>query len=308
MDYIIQTNELDYSFGQFKALNKVSIKVKEGAVYGFVGPNGAGKSTAIRTLLGLYRVNAGKVFLFGKDIRKEKIEILKQVGALVETPSHYDHLSGRDNLRIAQIYHGAGKKRINDVLEIAGLSKEADKKVSAYSLGMKQRLAIAWALIAEPRLLVLDEPTNGLDPYGIKEIRELLAFLNKESRTTILISSHILSELERFITDIGIINKGELIFQGSLPELYDISINKLVIDTDEAGRLMDVLGRMNYMPEKESEFSVRISVKNKGEIIQLTRSLVNNNVPFYGLRNEQKTLEEIFFDLTNKQGAEDEQN
>ena len=301
MNYIIQTKELNYSFGTFKALNNVSLAVREGSIYGFVGPNGAGKTTTIRALLGLYPVKKETVFVFGKDIQKERIEILKSVGAMVETPSHYEHLSARDNLDIARIIHRIDKKRINEVLEIVGLSKFAEKKVSKFSMGMKQRLGIAWALLAKPKLLILDEPTNGLDPHGIKEIRELLGYLNKENNTTILISSHILSELERLISDVGIINNGSLVFQGGLPELYDVSINKLIIDTDEPGRLVELLDKMKYAAVKENECSVKLSVKNKSEIIALTKTLADNGIPFYGLRNEQKTLEEIFFDLMKKE-------
>jgi lantibiotic transport system ATP-binding protein len=297
LEYIIKTSGLNYSFGEFRALSKVTLEVKEGSIYGFVGPNGAGKTTTIRTLLGLYPVKEGSIFLFGKDIQKERVEILKNVGAMVEMPAHYEHLSARDNLEIARIIHKLDKKRVNEVLETVGLCKNADKKVSKFSMGMKQRLGIAWALLARPKILILDEPTNGLDPIGIKEIRELLGYLNRESNTTILISSHILSELERFITDVGIINKGSLVFQGSLAELYDASINNLVIETDEPSRLLEVLEKMKYNGVKEGECSVRLSVKNKEEIINLTKVMASAEIPFYGVRNEQKNLEEVFFDL-----------
>lgn len=300
MNTIIQTNNLNYSFGNFKVLDSVSLDVKEGSIYGFIGPNGAGKTTTIRTLLGLYPVKKESVYLFGKDIQSERIDILKQVGSMVETPTHYEHLSARDNLEVARIIHEADKKRVTEVLDIVGLSKYAGKKVSKYSLGMKQRLGIAWALLAKPKILILDEPTNGLDPHGIKEIRELLGYLNKEHNTTIFISSHILSELERFITHIGIINNGSLVFQGRLPDLYEVSIDKLVIDTDEADSMLKVLSEMNYPSVRDSEFSVKLTVKNKNEIVELTKLLVNRNIPFYGVRNEQKTLEEIFFDLMKK--------
>jgi ABC-2 type transport system ATP-binding protein len=300
LEHIIRTSGLNYSFGDFKALNDVTLEVKEGSIYGFVGPNGAGKTTTIRTLLGLYPVKEGIVFLMGKDIQKERVNILKNVGAMVEMPAHYEHLSARDNLEIARIIHNLDKKRVDEVLDIVGLSKNAGKKVSKFSMGMKQRLGIAWALLAKPKILILDEPTNGLDPIGIKEIRELLEYLNKENKTTILISSHILSELERFITDVGIINKGSLVFQGSLADLYDVSANNLVIETDESARLLEMLEKLKYNGIKENDNSVRLSVKNKEEIISLTRALVSADIPFYGLRNEQKNLEEMFFDLMKK--------
>lgn len=297
MENIILTKGLDYSFGDFKALNDVALKVKEGSIYGFVGPNGAGKTTTIRTLLGLYPVKEGTVFLFGKDIRKNRVEILKNVGSMVEMPAHYEHLSARDNLEIARIIHKLDKKRVSEVLDTVGLAKNAGKKVGKFSMGMKQRLGIAWALLAKPKILILDEPTNGLDPIGIKEIRELLEYLNKTNNTTILISSHILSELERLVTDVGIINRGSLVFQGSLDELHEISANNLVIETDEPSRLLEMLEKMKYAGIKEGETSVRLSVKNKEDIVSLAKAMAFAGIPFYGLHNEQKNLEAVFFDL-----------
>jgi len=297
LDYIVETRNLSYSFGSFQALKDVSLKIEPGAIYGFVGPNGAGKTTTIRTLLGLYPVNNDNVFLFGKDMKNNKLENLKRIGAMVETPAHYEHLSAKENLEIARRIHGVEKKRINDVLDTVGLLKVADKRVSKYSLGMKQRLGLAWALLANPQMLILDEPTNGLDPHGIREIRELLFHLNKEKGVTILVSSHILSELEKLVTDVGIINKGELVFQGPISELLEFSVSKLVIDTDEPEKLMNLLAMKNFSPEKEGECSIKIKVKNKDEIIGLTKNLVKNEIPFYGLRNEQKTFEDIFFDI-----------
>lgn len=215
---IIQTRDLNFYFGKFQALKNVSLSVPTGSIYGFIGPNGAGKTTTIRTLLGLFEIPVQTVFIEGKDIRKERIEILKNIGAMVETPSLYDHLSANDNLEITRRLLDVEKSRINEVLLITNL-QNVNKKVKAYSMGMKQRLSLALALLSKPKILILDEPTNGLDPYGIKEVRELLLQLNKDFGITIFLSSHILSEIEKLVTHIGIINKGTLIFQGTLEEL-----------------------------------------------------------------------------------------
>ena len=299
-DFIIQTQNLDFSFGKQKVLDGLSVEVETGAIYGFVGPNGAGKTTTIRTLLGLYPVRESKVFLFGKDIQKERIDILRNIGAMVEIPSLYDHLSARDNLEITRKLLNVGKKRIDEVLNIVDLQKAKNKKVKAYSLGMKQRLGIALALLSNPKLLILDEPTNGLDPIGIKEIRELLQNLNREFGTTVFLSSHILNEVEKLVTHIGVINNGKLAFQGTLSDLYEISINKIIIETDETSRLAEMLERAGKKPEVKSEFSVGISVKDKEETKQLLKSISENGILYYGVRGEQKNLEELFFDLMKK--------
>jgi len=298
---IIQTHNLSFRFKDYLALNNLCLEVPENSIYGFVGPNGAGKSTSIRAILGLYPVENKKIFVFGKEINKERVAILKDIGALVETPALYDHLSAIDNLEITRIVRGAEKKKINQVLEIVGLSKSAYKKVKTYSLGMKQRLGIAIALLSEPKLLILDEPTNGLDPHGIKEIRELLLYLNQECKTTIFLSSHILNEVEKLVTHVGVINKGELAFQGKLAELYSVSINKVLIESDETDKLATMLKESGYVFHKENDFTIKVEVKEKPEISKLLYQITHNDVSIYGLRNEQKSLEELFFDLTKKQ-------
>lgn len=301
MSAIIQTHNLSFRFKDYLALNNLCLEVPENSIYGFVGPNGAGKSTSIRTILGLYPVETKKIFVFGKEINKERVAILKDIGALVETPALYDHLSAIDNLEITRIVIGAEKKKINHVLEIVGLSKSANKKVKTYSLGMKQRLGIAMALLSEPKLLILDEPTNGLDPHGIKEIRELLLYLNQECKTTIFLSSHILNEVEKLVTHVGVINKGELAFQGKLAELYSVSISKVLIESDETDKLTILLKESGYLFYKENDFTIKVEVKEKSEISKLLYKITHNGISINGLRNEQKSLEELFFDLTKKQ-------
>ncbi|WDV44918.1 ABC transporter ATP-binding protein [Clostridiaceae bacterium M8S5] len=223
--YIIETKGLTKNYKDMKAVNNLDIKVREGLIYGFLGPNGAGKSTTIGMLLGLIKASKGKVSIFGKDINKHRIDILKNVGSIVESPSYYPNLSAYDNLKISADILGLEYKEIDEVLDIVNLSKVRNKKVKKFSLGMKQRLGIAQALIGKPKLLILDEPTNGLDPLGIHEIRELIKSFPQKYGITVLISSHILSEIELIADDIGIIHEGKLLYQGTLKHLKKLKPN-----------------------------------------------------------------------------------
>ena len=211
---IITTSALDFSFSSGrKVLNDINLAVPKGSIYGFLGPNGAGKTTTLRLILGLIKSSGDKVKIFGQDLNKERIFILHRIGSLIEQPSLYLHLTARENLEVFRLSYGSDEKRIKEVLEIVGLSDTADKKARAFSLGMKQRLAIAIALLHDPELLILDEPSNGLDPNGIIEMRKLIIKLNQEFGKTILISSHLLTEMEKMATHLGIIHQGR--FKGA---------------------------------------------------------------------------------------------
>jgi lantibiotic transport system ATP-binding protein len=295
---IICIENLTFSFKDHVVLKNLTLHVPEKSIYGFVGPNGAGKTTTIRTLLGLYAVETGKVSFSGKDICSDRIEILSRIGAMVEQPSLYEHLNARDNLEITRTLLRVSKSRIDELLEIVGLTNSSKKKVKAFSLGMKQRLGIAIALLSNPELLILDEPTNGLDPHGIKELRELLAHLNKEFGTTIFLSSHILSEIEKLVTHVGIINKGQMIFEGTLGELYSASSNELIIETDNSDLLSAELSRIGFPNKKKNGLEVTVHLKEKDEIPAIIKSLVNNNCTLFGVKFEQKDLEQIFLDVT----------
>lgn len=218
-NYIVETKNLTKSFESFNAVNDLNLKIREGKIYGFLGPNGAGKSTTIRMLLGLIKPTKGKIKIMGKDIRKNRMEILKHTGSLIESPSYYGNLTAYENLKISAEILNINKNTIDEVLKIVKLTKWKDTAVKKFSLGMKQRLGIALALIGNPKLLILDEPTNGLDPEGIFEIRELIKTLPKKYNMSVIISSHLLSEIQLMADDIGIINLGNLLFQGSLDEL-----------------------------------------------------------------------------------------
>ncbi|CAH0122392.1 MULTISPECIES: ABC transporter ATP-binding protein [unclassified Paenibacillus] len=221
--YVLETNSLCKQFGGQISVDRVNLQIPEGSVYGFLGPNGAGKSTTIKMLLGLIKPDGGSIAIFGKPFPKARIEILQQVGSLVESPSYYGHLSGYKNMKIAATLLGVPESHIEEALELVRLTGQAHKAVRKYSLGMKQRLAIAMAIIHRPKLLILDEPTNGLDPSGIQEIRSLIVDMPRRYGMTVLVSSHLLYEIEQVADHVGIIHQGKLIYQGTLSALREQS-------------------------------------------------------------------------------------
>lgn len=234
-NYVVEVNNLSKNYKGFKAVNGVNLNIKEGRIYGFLGPNGAGKSTTIRMILGLIKSSSGNIKVFDKSLKQNRSSILKNVGALVEAPSYYGHLNAYENLKIWAAIKGVDKEAIDNTLNLVGLYEHRKRKVSKFSLGMKQRLGIAQALIGDPELVILDEPTNGLDPMGIKEIRNLIVDLAKNHNKTIIVSSHILSEMELMVDDIGIINRGKILYEGSLLDLkakYDsnLSLEDIFLD------------------------------------------------------------------------------
>ena len=219
MDYIIKTEQLTKQYKKFTAVNNLSLHIKKGSIYGFLGPNGAGKSTAMKMLLGLTLPTSGTFTIDGKIFPRDRLSILKETGSIIETPAFYGNLTGYENLDIIRRILGLSEKAVEDALELVGLSEFGDRLAKKYSLGMKQRLGLASALIGRPPILILDEPTNGLDPAGIHEIRNLVKSLPKRYECTVLISSHMLSEIELMADDIGILNHGNLLFEGSLDDL-----------------------------------------------------------------------------------------
>lgn len=231
MKEIVHTNGLTKRYGDFFSVNNLDMTVYSERIYGFLGPNGAGKSTTLKMLLGLVKPTQGEIDLFGSRVTaKNRLAALKNIGSLIETPAYYGHLTGRENLKIQQTILGVPNANIDEVLNIVRLQNQAGKKVSAYSLGMKQRLGLASALLSFPGLLILDEPTNGLDPAGIQEMRELIISLPKRFGMTVIVSSHLLSEIDQMAEDIGIIAGGKLLFQGSLSALHDLDKSKNLED------------------------------------------------------------------------------
>ena len=219
MDYIIKTERLTKKYKNFTAVNNVSLHVRRGSIYGFLGPNGAGKSTTMKMLLGLTAPTRGSFIIGGKRFPDDRLNILREIGSFIEAPSFYANLTGRENLELIQRILGLSKSAVDDALELVGLSEFGDRLAKKYSLGMKQRLGLAGALLGRPPILILDEPTNGLDPSGIHEIRNLIKSLPALYDCTVLISSHMLSEIELLADDIGILNHGRLLFEGSLYDL-----------------------------------------------------------------------------------------
>ncbi|MGA8263746.1 MAG: ATP-binding cassette domain-containing protein [Ignavibacteriaceae bacterium] len=299
MENYIETNALNFSFGSLKVLNELSIEVPSGSIYGFLGPNGAGKTTTIRALLGLYKTNGDHIRLFGESINHNKISILNRIGALVESPTVYEHLSGYDNIEITRKLRNLHRNRTNEVLKTVNLLQDAKRPVRHYSLGMKQRLGLALALLSEPELLILDEPTNGLDPHGIIEIRELLLSLQKEKGTTVFTSSHILGEIEKIASHVGIINKGSLLFQGTLRELREIGVSTVSIETTEYEKGLNLLIENNFSSARLNKKNIiETDVENKEDINSIARLLVKNDIPVFGISNSKRDLEQLFLDIT----------
>ena len=227
MKEIVKTNGLTKRYKDVLSVSNLNMSVKEGRIYGFLGPNGAGKTTTLKMLLNLVRPTAGEIDIMGKRLNATtRMEILKNIGSLIESPSYYGHLTGVENLRILQTLLDVPKKNIDKVLQIVRLDRQRGKKVSAYSLGMKQRLGLAGALLSFPKLLILDEPTNGLDPSGIQEMRELIKSLPKQYGMTVIVSSHLLSEIDQMAEDVGIIANGKMMYQGALDLLHEIDKTK----------------------------------------------------------------------------------
>ncbi|MCM1325221.1 MAG: ATP-binding cassette domain-containing protein [Bacteroidales bacterium] len=227
MKEIVRTNGLTKRYKDNLSVNNLDMSVKEGRIYGFLGPNGAGKSTTLKMLLDLVKPTAGEIDLFGRRLNsRNRNFILKNIGSLIESPSYYGHLTGKENLKILQTLLDVPKENVDEVLRIVRLDRQSGKKVSAYSLGMKQRLGLAGALLSFPKLLILDEPTNGLDPAGIQEMRELVCSLPQKYGMTVIVSSHLLSEIDQMAEDIGIIANGKMMYQGALNLLHETDRSK----------------------------------------------------------------------------------
>ncbi|EMB97544.1 ABC transporter ATP-binding protein [Streptococcus mutans] len=298
-NYIIETKQLSKDFSGEAAVNQLSIQVRKNEIYGFLGPNGAGKSTAMKMLLGLLQPTHGSIRLFDKNFDSNQIALLSSVGSLIEEPSYYANLTGYENLEIIQRLLKLPKENIDKVLKIVKLYEQKDKLVKNYSLGMKQRLGIALAIIKFPKLLILDEPTNGLDPAGIQEIRELIKSLPQKYDMTVIISSHILSEIEQMATTVGIINKGKLLFEGQLTELEEDE--KYLFETSDDALAEQLLMRKGF--ELEENQSIVLKDYNKTNIAAAVKVLVANDIDIYQVRMVRKSLEEVFLDMTGREGG-----
>lgn len=300
MNQIISTHNLSKRYDGTYRVKNVNLTVNEGDIYGFLGPNGAGKSTTLKMILGLARPTEGKVTVFGKDLGANRRLILNQTGSLIESPSYYGHLTGLENMRVIQRLRDVPDKNVIEALKIVRLEKQKDKKVGQYSLGMKQRLGIAMALLSFPKLLVLDEPTNGLDPAGIGEIRELIKSLPQRYEMTVLISSHLLSEIEQMATSVGIINDGMMMFQGSMEVLKNKNRPTILLKTQNNKLAQELLFQKGFSPTQHGDFLVFESLTDE-QVAQANRSLVSANIDVLRIEEHKKNLESIFLDITGKE-------
>lgn len=297
---IIQTHDLCKQYGNALRVSHLNLNVPEGSIYGFLGPNGAGKSTTLKMILGLVRPTAGSIRVLGKDMdNSNRLSVLRQVGSLIESPSYYGHLTGEENLRIVQTLRGIPEKNIREVLQIVRLDGQREKKVAQYSLGMKQRLGLAAALLGYPKLLILDEPTNGLDPAGIQEMRELICDLPGRFGMTVVVSSHLLSEIDQMANHVAIIREGELVFQDSLEALHGRSRHHLALRTTNNAIARRLLAEQSVPCEEENGYLI-LPILSDEVAAQLTGFLAGNRLGIVRLEERQKSLEDIFLDLTGK--------
>jgi ABC-type multidrug transport system ATPase subunit len=299
---IIEVKNLSKQFKELKAVDDLSINVFTGDVFGFLGPNGAGKSTTIRMLLTLISPSKGEIKIFGKSLKENRIEILRKIGAIVEKPDFYGFLSAYKNLEIlAKLSEvESPQKRIMDVLALVGLDKRFKSKVKTFSHGMKQRLGIAQALLHNPELVILDEPTTGLDPQGMKEIRDLIIHLSKDQKKTIFLSSHILYEVEMVADRMIIINNGSTQVEGYVEELLNRNDLKVTFEVDDTHRVLELLNNTQWLKKLNSETKNRVifSLKNT-EIAELNKYLVENKISVSAVI-PTRSLEEYFLQMTEK--------
>lgn len=298
-EMVIETNALTRRYGKRTAVDRVDLCVPRGEIYGFLGPNGAGKTTTIRMLLGLIRPTAGTVRLFGENFHRHRMSVLRRVGSLVESPSYYGHLTGAENLEVVRRLLGAPKKRIAEALEIVRLTEAADRPVKGYSLGMKQRLGIAMALLGHPELLILDEPTNGLDPAGIQEMRRLIKDMPRKYGMTVLVSSHLLSEIDQIATQVGIIHEGRLIFQDRIEALRQKSGPRTAIGVDRMREARAVLEGSGWRPHIEDGL-LWLDETEPEQVSRVNALLVKNGFSVYRLEEVKPSLEKVFLELTGK--------
>ena len=308
MQTVITTKGLCKAYGRQFAVDHLDLAVPEGCVYGFIGPNGAGKSTTMKMLLGLIHPSAGQVTLLGQPVNAQnRLALLQKTGSLIESPAGYGHLTGQENLEIVADLKGVPRKDIARVLDIVHLTGDKYRKVREYSLGMRQRLGIAQALLGSPQLLILDEPTNGLDPAGIQEMRALIAGMPDACGATVLISSHLLSELEQIVGQVGILNKGRLLFQGPLRDLQRHSLGDIELRVLRPQKAAETLRQSGIRAEAGADGLFTLPPLRAELLAELVHTLADRGAGVVGISRRTKTLEEIFLSLTGPEGADGEE-
>lgn len=302
MPDILRTNRLSKSIGGKDLVRNVNIHVRKGEIYGFLGPNGAGKTTVMKMITNLWKPTEGVVELFGEELTPKSCEVLKRIGSIIEFPCFYEHMSGKDNLQLHCEYMGYyAPGSVENALELLGLTEAADRPVKKYSLGMRQRLGIARAILCRPELLVLDEPANGLDPAGMKGIRDLFKMLCREYGITIIVSSHILSEVENIADTIGIIHQGQMMKEISMKEISEMNTAYIELSVEDVKRaayvLSDRLGTGNFKVMDEHNVRIYDSRLNTAEI---SRELALNDVRISSIGRQSESLEDYFLKLTGE--------
>ena len=288
-------------FGEVQAVKDLSLSVPRRCIYGFLGPNGAGKTTTIRMLLGLLRPDNGEVRVLDEAMdSRSRLVLLHRIGSLVEAPSLYPHLSGYENLQITQELISVDPAQSDRVLKIVRLETESHRLVKTYSQGMRQRLGVALALLAEPELLILDEPTNGLDPGGMIEMRKLIRRLPDEHGITVFLSSHLLGEVEQMATHVGVIGRGRLLFEGTLDALRSRSRSRVVIAIDDPSVASNVLAQAGWPPQRVSDKSLAVELPDRESIARAAAAIVSAGVKLYQIETEGQSLEDLFLDLTKE--------
>ena len=298
MTAAIQSRCLGCRFGSIEAVRDLDLDVPTRAVYGFLGPNGAGKTTTIRMILGLLRPTAGTLAVLGHDVHRERRQAARLTGSVVETPCHYDHLTGRENLAITSRLLRAPRNAIDRVLDIVCLSGDAHRRVGTYSLGMRQRLGVARALLGSPRLLVLDEPTNGLDPHGVRDMRQLLRELPEREGVTVFVSSHALGEIDQIATHVGLMDRGMLVLQGTVEELRGRHGARIEIRTERPDAARALLHDTGLDVRIDGGHVLVRGSAQASDLAKLNALLVRHQIPVHGLSARTACLEEMFHELT----------
>lgn len=292
---VLECKNLKKKFGKKEVIRGVSFKLEEGDILGFIGPNGAGKTTTIKLILGLQKIDEGTALINGFDIKEDFVKAIERVGTIVENPDMYMYLTGKKNLLLSKnLYKNVTNERVDEVVKLVGLENRINDKVSKYSLGMRQRLGIAQAILHHPNLLILDEPTNGLDPEGIIELRSLLKKLAKEEKIAILISSHNLLELESFCNKVCIIKNGEIIEESTIKELKkNMNDSEYQIEVNNTKKIKKIFKDANIV--NDNEFTIKI---NKEEINDILSKLISNDIKIYSIKQKNISLEDVFIEKT----------
>ena len=296
MKNVLEIKNVSKKLGKRKVLDDISLEIKEGEIFGFIGPNGAGKTTLIKVMLGLYKMDQGTVKIAGFDIKKDFESAMEEIGAIIENPEMYGYLSGKDNLDIySRMEEDVSLSFKHELIRMVKLQDRINSKVKTYSLGMRQRLGIAQALLSNPKLLILDEPTNGLDPLGIKELRDMLKKLSREKNMAVFISSHILSEIELICDKIAIIDNGRII------EIKDLHAKKeekqeVIFEVSDSLKSLEILEKLNYFGKMKAE-TIKLEL-GKEDIAKVNKYLVENNINIYGIKTNKRSLEDELLEKT----------